>query len=126
MLPIFTCTFQACATYLYIAKQIKACEDHLLYFHFTNLNLPVFTCTFQARAKYLHVAKQMKAYEDHLYEAWREQVEAVLPSLLKRNLLVKPAIREASVVGDDAAQEKVEVEAGRCNNTESGVWRHCV
>ncbi|XP_064619187.1 dynein axonemal heavy chain 10-like isoform X2 [Lineus longissimus] len=44
-----------------------------------------------ARAKYLHVAKQMKAYEDHKYEQWKDNVEQVLPSLLKRNLLIKPA-----------------------------------
>jgi len=45
----------------------------------------------QARAKYLSVAKQMKAYEDKLYEAWKDNVEMVLPSLLKRNLLIKPS-----------------------------------
>ena len=33
----------------------------------------------------------MKAYEDHLYEMWKDQVEAVLPGLLKKNLLVKPS-----------------------------------
>jgi len=32
----------------------------------------------------------MKAYEDLLYEQWRQQVEATLPILLKRNLLAKP------------------------------------
>jgi len=31
----------------------------------------------------------MKAYEDLLYEQWRQQVEATLPVLLKRNLLAK-------------------------------------
>ena len=44
----------------------------------------------QSRAKYLDVAKQMKAYEDVLYEQWRQQVEATLPTLLKHNLLAKP------------------------------------
>jgi len=29
----------------------------------------------------------MKAYEDLLYERWRQQVESVLPTLLKRTLL---------------------------------------
>ena len=48
----------------------------------------------KARAKYLCVAKQMKAYEDQLYEQWRENVEAVLPALLKRNLLIKPSERQ--------------------------------
>jgi len=38
----------------------------------------------------------MKAYEDLLYEQWRRQVEAVLPTLLKRNLLVKSAITAAT------------------------------
>lgn len=32
----------------------------------------------------------MKAYEDWLYEQWRENVQVVLPVLLKHNLLVKP------------------------------------
>lgn len=32
----------------------------------------------------------MKAYEDQKYEQWRDHVEQVLPSLLKRNLIVKP------------------------------------
>jgi len=41
----------------------------------------------QSRAKYLGVARQMKAYEDLLYERWRQQVEATLPTLLKKNLL---------------------------------------
>ena len=33
----------------------------------------------------------MKAYEDHLYEEWKTRVELMLPSLLKRNLLIKPS-----------------------------------
>ena len=44
----------------------------------------------QSRARYLQVAKQMKAYEDTLYDQWRENVEQILPSLLRRNLLTKP------------------------------------
>ncbi len=52
------------------------------------------TSALQARAKYLSVAKNMKAYEDRLFEQWVEQVQAVLPSLLKRNLLVKPHDRQ--------------------------------
>ncbi len=44
----------------------------------------------------------MKAYEDHLYEEWKAQVEAVLPGLLKRNLLVKPT--DKILVDDNAAQ----------------------
>lgn len=43
-----------------------------------------------ARAKYLSVARQMKFYEDQKYEEWRQSVEQHLPSLLKRNLLIKP------------------------------------
>ncbi|XP_052801261.1 dynein axonemal heavy chain 10-like isoform X3 [Mya arenaria] len=42
------------------------------------------------RAKYLSVGKQMKTYEEGRYEQWRESVEQILPSLLKRNLIVKP------------------------------------
>ena len=66
----------------------------------------------QSRAKYLHVAKQMKAYEDQLYEQWREGVEHILPGLLRRNLLVKPILKDssASVVGDDDKEK----EAGAC------------
>ena len=52
--------------------------------------------SFQARAKYLHVAKQMKAYEDQLYEQWKESVEHILPGLLRRNLLVKPTVKEVA------------------------------
>lgn len=33
----------------------------------------------------------MKAYEDQKYEQWRDHVEQILPSLLKRNLIVKPS-----------------------------------
>lgn len=50
-----------------------------------------FIFCFQTRAKYLSVGKQMKLYEDNKYEQWREHVEQVLPSLLKRNLIVKPS-----------------------------------
>jgi dynein heavy chain len=32
----------------------------------------------------------MKQYEDSRYEQWREHVEQILPSLLKRNLIIKP------------------------------------
>lgn len=49
-----------------------------------------FCCHCQTRAKYLSVGKQMKLYEDQKYESWREHVEQILPSLLKRNLIVKP------------------------------------
>jgi hypothetical protein len=45
----------------------------------------------QTRAKYLSVAKSMKLYEDTKYEMWKENVEQILPSLLKRNLLIKPS-----------------------------------
>ena len=33
----------------------------------------------------------MKAFEDSKYEQWKDHVEQILPSLLKRNLLIKPA-----------------------------------
>lgn len=35
-------------------------------------------------------------FEDMRYETWKEQVEQVLPSLLKRNLLMKPAASSLS------------------------------
>uniref|UniRef100_A0A2C9JWZ0 AAA+ ATPase domain-containing protein n=1 Tax=Biomphalaria glabrata TaxID=6526 RepID=A0A2C9JWZ0_BIOGL len=41
------------------------------------------------RAKYLSVARNMRAFEDGSYEHWKENVEATLPGLLKRNLLAK-------------------------------------
>ena len=37
----------------------------------------------------------MKLYEDTKYEMWKETVEQILPSLLKRNLLIKPAISQS-------------------------------
>ena len=46
----------------------------------------------------MSVAKQMKAYEDHLYEEWKTQVEVMLPSLLKRNVLVKPTDKQMAAV----------------------------
>ena len=44
----------------------------------------------QARNKYLGVARQMKEYEDKKYKLWRDNVEVILPGLLKRNLLTRP------------------------------------
>ncbi|KAG9487629.1 hypothetical protein GDO78_007442 [Eleutherodactylus coqui] len=41
-----------------------------------------------AKAKYLEVARRMKEYEDKKYEAWKENTDQILPSLLKRSLLV--------------------------------------
>lgn len=85
------------ARHLHNKKQ--ASNDHADYFltPHTHDNLMVISVlTFfifyyiQTRAKYLSVGKQMKTYEDSKYEQWRESVEQVLPSLLKRNLIVKP------------------------------------
>ncbi|XP_071826175.1 dynein axonemal heavy chain 10-like isoform X2 [Apostichopus japonicus] len=45
-----------------------------------------------ARNKYLGVARQMKEYEDKKYDHWQEHVTAILPGLLKRNLLTKPDV----------------------------------
>jgi len=50
----------------------------------------LFFFVYQTRAKYLSVGKQMKFYEDQKYENWRDHVEQILPSLLKRNLIIKP------------------------------------
>ena len=33
----------------------------------------------------------MREYEEKKYEQWRDYVEGILPGLLKRNLLTKPA-----------------------------------
>lgn len=56
----------------------------------------------------------MKAYEDSLYEQWKENVEAILPSLLKRNLLIKPSDRAAMLVPPQEVEgaEHTEAEAG--------------
>jgi len=35
----------------------------------------------------------MKAYEDLLYERWLRQVESILPTLLKKNLLRSEAVK---------------------------------
>ncbi|XP_053555751.1 dynein axonemal heavy chain 10 [Bombina bombina] len=50
-----------------------------------------------ARAKYLEVARKMKEYEDKKYEAWKENTEQILPSLLKRSLLLKVYSSEGDV-----------------------------
>ena len=55
----------------------------------------------------------MKAYEDSLYEQWRENVEAILPSLLKRNLLVKPSDQAVQQPPEADEDVKRELEAGR-------------
>ncbi|XP_043925694.1 dynein axonemal heavy chain 10 [Protopterus annectens] len=52
-----------------------------------------------ARAKYLEVAKRMKEYEDRKYECWKDETEQVLPSLLKRSLLVKVQVPAAATHG---------------------------
>ncbi|XP_021370512.1 dynein heavy chain 10, axonemal-like isoform X1 [Mizuhopecten yessoensis] len=62
-----------------------------------------------ARAKYLSVAKQMKQYEDQKYEAWKDNVELILPSLLKRNLLVKPHHSQLTQQGHDDRGEGVKL-----------------
>ncbi|XP_030074215.1 dynein axonemal heavy chain 10 [Microcaecilia unicolor] len=49
-----------------------------------------------AKAKYLEVAKKMKEYEDKKYESWKDATGQLLPSLLKRSLLVKDLV-EADV-----------------------------
>ena len=48
----------------------------------------------------------MKAYEDQLYEIWRENVENVLPALLKRNLLIKPSDRQQQLEQEEKQQEE--------------------
>lgn len=69
-----------------------------------NINLFALWCVtnnklcIQTRAKYLSIGKSMKQYEDTKYETWKEHVEQVLPSLLKRNLLIKPTARASSAI----------------------------
>lgn len=53
----------------------------------------------------------MKFYEDQKYEEWRQSVEQHLPSLLKRNLLIKP--HHAAEEMRAAAQKEAD-EAGMC------------
>ena len=43
----------------------------------------------ETKAHYLHIAKQIKAFEDLKYNEWKVHVEAILPDILKTNLLVK-------------------------------------
>ncbi|PVD32839.1 hypothetical protein C0Q70_08286 [Pomacea canaliculata] len=69
------------------------------------------------RAKYLSVGKSMRMFEDMRYETWKEQVEQVLPSLLKRNLLMKPAASSLSHLpstplpgADEAGDELVPIQ----------------
>lgn len=75
----------------------------------------------QARAKYLSVARQMKFFEDQRYEEWRQNVEQHLPSLLKRNLLIKP--HHAAEEMRAAAQKEAD-EAGMCLTLKTGVTFH--
>ncbi len=61
----------------------------------------------------------MKAYEDHLYEQWRDNVEQVLPSLLKRNLLIKPEQQQQQ------QQDETNTTDGK-EEQEAGQWWHLV
>ena len=67
----------------------------------------------QARAKYLMVAKQMKAYEDQLYEQWKENVQAVLQTLLKRNLLIKPDRTQVTSIEQTTNNDEQDEETGK-------------
>ncbi|XP_059165934.1 dynein axonemal heavy chain 10-like isoform X2 [Physella acuta] len=55
------------------------------------------------KAKYLSVGKSMRAFEDLKYEQWKENVEASLPGLLKRNLLVK----KTNQIGSASASQQI-------------------
>lgn len=66
----------------------------------------------------------MKFYEDQKYEEWRQNVEQHLPSLLKRNLLIKP--HHAAEEMRAAAQKEAD-EAGMLNfknwcNISLSIW----
>ena len=43
----------------------------------------------EARGNYLLVGRKMRDYEERKFEQWQEEVEALLPGLLKRNLLIR-------------------------------------
>ena len=66
----------------------------------------------------------MKAYEDTLYEQWKENVEHILPNLLRHNLLTKPA-RDSAVEGQITGiqHEGVPVEE---EDGEAVSLHHCV
>lgn len=63
----------------------------------------------------------MKFYEDQKYEEWRQSVEQHLPSLLKRNLLIKP--HHAAEEMRAAAQKEAD-EAGMCLTLKTVVTIH--
>lgn len=63
----------------------------------------------------------MKFYEDQKYEEWRQSVEQHLPSLLKRNLLIKP--HHAAEEMRAAAQKEAD-EAGMCLTLKTVVIFH--
>ena len=67
----------------------------------------------QTRAKYLSVGKSMKLFEDTKYEMWKEHVEQVLPSLLKRNLLIKPAVSAAMAMHASEVPEDTGDDVGK-------------
>lgn len=39
----------------------------------------------------MNIARLMKAYEDQKYNEWKANIEAILPEILKTNLLAKPS-----------------------------------
>ena len=43
----------------------------------------------EARSNYLFVGRKMRDYEETKFAQWQEEVEALLPGLLKRNLLIR-------------------------------------
>lgn len=51
----------------------------------------------------------MKEYEDKKYDHWQEHVTAILPGLLKRNLLTKPDVIpiKGEVQGQDGKISKL-------------------
>lgn len=55
----------------------------------------------------------MKLYEDTKYEMWKEHVEQVLPSLLKRNLLIKPAVSAAMAMHTSHIPEETGDDVGK-------------
>jgi hypothetical protein len=44
----------------------------------------------KTKAHYLEIARKLKFFEDSKFNEWRLNVESILPSILKKNLLIKP------------------------------------
>jgi len=65
----------------------------------------------------------MKAYEDLLYEQWRQQVEATLPTLLKKNLLAISDFAAAASSSVKSASSSISAEtADKTDHSDGGIF----